>query len=83
MATIILVDDEQDILDPLQEMLESENFRVRSFLEPQQALAFLKGDTADLAVGVCLPSSAALSERVPVQETGAAWCLGATMSGHS
>ena len=50
MATIILVDDEQDILDPLQEMLESENFRVRSFLEAQQALAFLKGDTADLAV---------------------------------
>jgi len=50
MATIILVDDEQDILDPLQEMLEGENFRVKSFLEPQQALAFLKGDTADLAV---------------------------------
>lgn len=50
MATIILVDDEQDILDPLQEMLEGENFRVRSFLEPQQALAFLKGNSADLAV---------------------------------
>jgi len=50
MATIILVDDEQDILDPLQEMLEGENFRVKSFLEPQQALAFLKSNAADLAV---------------------------------
>ena len=50
MATIILVDDEQDILDPLQEMLEGENFRVKSLLELQQALAFLKSNPADLAV---------------------------------
>ena len=50
MATIILVDDERDILDPLEEMLESENFRVRSFLEPQKALSFLRSNSADLAL---------------------------------
>ena len=50
MATIILVDDEQDILDPLEEMLGSENFRVRTFLEPHKALSFLRSNSADLAV---------------------------------
>ena len=38
MAIIILVDDDPDILDPLKEMLEGENFRVKAFLHPQTAL---------------------------------------------
>jgi two-component system, OmpR family, response regulator ChvI len=50
MDTIILVDDDQDILDPLEEMLKNENFRVRSFIEPQKALTFLKAHSADLAI---------------------------------
>ena len=50
MATIILVDDDPDILDPLKEMLEGENFRVKAFLHPQPALSFLKNNQADLAI---------------------------------
>ena len=50
MAIIILVDDDPDILDPLKEMLEGENFRVKAFLHPQTALSFLKNNEADLAI---------------------------------
>ena len=50
MPTIILVDDDPNILDPLKEMLEGENFRVKAFLHPQPALSFLKKNQADLAI---------------------------------
>ena len=50
MPTIILVDDDPNILDPLKEMLEGENFRVKAFLHPQTALSFLKNNEADLAI---------------------------------
>ena len=47
MAKIILVDDEQEILTPLEEMLTSEGFKVRSFLNPHKALDYLKSQTVD------------------------------------
>lgn len=50
MQSIIIVDDETEILAPLEDMLTGESFRVRSFSEPSKALAFLKTQTADLAL---------------------------------
>ena len=50
MAKIIIVDDEQEILTPLEEMLTSEGFKVRSFLDPNKALEYLRAQTVDLAI---------------------------------
>ena len=50
MVKIIIVDDEQEILTPLEEMLTSEGFKVRSFLDPHKALDYLKLQTVDLAI---------------------------------
>ncbi len=50
MQSIVIVDDEIEILTPLEDMLSSESFRVRTFSEPLKALAFLKTQTTDLAI---------------------------------
>ena len=50
MAKIIIVDDEQEILTPLEEMLTSEGFKVRSFLDPHKALDYLRSQSVDLAI---------------------------------
>ena len=50
MQSIVIVDDEIEILTPLEDMLSSESFRVRTFSEPVKALTFLKTQTADLAI---------------------------------
>ena len=50
MVKILIVDDEQEILTPLEDMLTSEGFKVRSFLDPNKALDFLRSQTVDLAI---------------------------------
>ena len=50
MAKIVIVDDEREILEPLQDMLEGENHSVRAFDDPLRALDYFKGQSADLAI---------------------------------
>ena len=41
MTHIIIVDDEKEILDPLEEMLSGEGYRVSAFSNPKAALDFI------------------------------------------
>ena len=50
MAKILLVDDEIEILNPLQEMLEEEGFKVRAFTNPIQSLNLMRVQSFDLAI---------------------------------
>ena len=50
MSRILIVDDEVEILKPLESMLMEENFRVRSFSNPLNALEFLRTQSVDLAI---------------------------------
>ena len=50
MAKILLVDDEIEILNPLQEMLEEEGFKVRAFTNPIQSLNLMRAQSFDLAI---------------------------------
>ena len=50
MAKIVIVDDEREILEPLQEMLEGENHTIRAFDDPIRALDYFKTQNADLAI---------------------------------
>ncbi|MDC0922020.1 response regulator transcription factor, partial [bacterium] len=50
MATIIIVDDEVEILDPLAEMLSSEGYNVKAFSSSVKAKAHLLEHKADLAI---------------------------------
>ena len=50
MKRIIIVDDEVEILEPLESMLTEENFWVRSFSNPLKALQFLDTQSVDLAI---------------------------------
>ena len=50
MSRILIVDDEVEILKPLESMLMEENFRVRSFSNPLKALEFLRTQSVDLAI---------------------------------
>ena len=50
MATIIIVDDEVEILDPLAEMLSSEGYNVKAFSSSVKAEAHLLEHKADLAI---------------------------------
>ena len=50
MKTIILVDDEPDILAPVDSMLTNEGYRVRTFEDPHRALAYLATQSVDLAI---------------------------------
>ncbi len=50
MTTIILVDDEPEILAPLTEMLESEGYRVQSFEDPFRAADYFQNQSADLTI---------------------------------
>ena len=50
MSRILIVDDEVEILKPLESMLMEENFRVRSFSNPLNALEFLRAQSVDLAI---------------------------------
>ena len=50
MATIIIVDDEEEILDPLEEMLTSEGYNVKAFSSSVKAEAYLLEHKADLAI---------------------------------
>ncbi|PVZ50466.1 response regulator transcription factor [Thalassobacter stenotrophicus] len=50
MPKIVIVDDEVEILEPLEEMLLEEGFSVRAFSSSIKALAYLKHQTADLVV---------------------------------
>ena len=50
MAKILLVDDEIEILNPLQEMLEEEGFKVRAFTNPTQSLKLISSQSFDLAI---------------------------------
>ena len=47
---ILIVDDEVEILKPLESMLMEENFRVRSFSNPLNVLEFLRTQSVDLAI---------------------------------
>lgn len=50
MDTILIVDDEEEILGLLKVYLENENYRVVTFVEGQKALEYLQTGTADLAI---------------------------------
>lgn len=56
MDTILIVDDEEEILGLLQVYLENENYRVITFSEGKKALEYLQEEKADLAIlDVMLP----------------------------
>lgn len=50
MKTIIVVDDDPDILAPVESMLTGEGYRVRTFEDPNRALAYLVTQSVDLAI---------------------------------
>ena len=50
MTHIIIVDDEKEILDPLEEMLSGEGYRVSAFSNPKTALDFISKKNVDIAV---------------------------------
>ena len=50
MPKIVIVDDEGEILEPLEEMLLEEGYSVRAFSSSLKALAYLKHQAADLVV---------------------------------
>ena len=50
MSKILIVDDETEILNPLEEMLQEEGFEVRAFTNPLKALDFLRTQSVDLAI---------------------------------
>ena len=50
MSKILIVDDEIEILNPLEEMLKEEGFEVRAFTNPLKALDFLRTQSVDLAI---------------------------------
>ena len=50
MPNIVIVDDEVEILQPLEEMLVDEGFSVRAFESPLKALAYLQTQSPDLVV---------------------------------
>ena len=50
MPNIVIVDDEVEILEPLEEMLIDEGFSVRAFASPLKALAYLQAQSPDLVV---------------------------------
>ena len=50
MEKILIVDDEESILAPLEEMLKGEGFRVRAFDNPLKALELLRTQEFDLAI---------------------------------
>ena len=50
MTTIIIVDDEAEILTPLEQMLKDEGYIVKSFSSSLSAQAHLKDHSADLAI---------------------------------
>ena len=50
MTTIIIVDDDEEILAPLEQMLSAEGYVVKAFSSSLKAEAYLKGNSADLAI---------------------------------
>ena len=50
MTKILIVDDEESILAPLEEMLKGEEYRVRAFDSPLKALELLRTQEFDLAI---------------------------------
>ena len=50
MTKILIVDDEESILAPLEEMLSGEGYRVRAFANPLKALELLRTQEFDLAI---------------------------------
>ena len=50
MSKILIVDDEIEILNPLEEMLTEEGFEVRAFTNPLKALDYLRTQSVDLAI---------------------------------
>ena len=50
MTTIIIVDDDEEILAPLEKMLSAEGYFVKAFSSSLKAEAYLKGNSADLAI---------------------------------
>jgi len=50
MEKILIVDDEHSILEPLEEMLKGEGYRVRAFDNPIKALELLQTQEFDLAI---------------------------------
>ena len=50
MTTIIIVDDDEEILAPLEQMLSAEGYVVKAFSSSLKAEAYLKGNLADLAI---------------------------------
>ena len=50
MEKILILDDEESILAPLEEMLKGEGFRVRAFDNPLKALELLQTQEFDLAI---------------------------------
>ena len=50
MATIIIVDDEKEILEPLEEMLRSEGYNVKAFSSSVKAETYILEHKADLAI---------------------------------
>jgi len=50
MSKIVIVDDDIEILNPLEEMLKDEGFEVRAFSNPLKALDFFRTQNADLAI---------------------------------
>lgn len=56
MDTILIVDDEEEILELLKVYLENENYRVVTFDKGKKALEYLQGEKVDLAIlDVMLP----------------------------
>ena len=50
MTKILIVDDEESILAPLNEMLSGEGYRIRAFDDPLKALELLRTQEFDLAI---------------------------------
>ena len=50
MEKILIVDDEDSILEPLEEMLKGEGYRVRAFNNPIKALELLQTQEFDMAI---------------------------------
>ena len=50
LTTIVIVDDEEEILTALEQMLSGEGYVVKAFSSSKEAESYLKTKTADLAV---------------------------------
>jgi two-component system, OmpR family, response regulator VanR len=73
--TVLLIDDEQGYLEPLEDALASEGHRVLKASTAEEALAILAKETVDLVtIDVMLPPGASLESKTVRHRTGLYLC---------